>query len=517
MQTLYHTLFENASVFYVGMWANLDPIPVIPQNLRFLQIYVGSPCLCDGWKEVVIHVGTTALGRPLFGIAFICGRAWNPTLQMNISVIPLPREGVRRRRGVGLKTNHILPRLATKTVAIPRVAFASTQHVLSALRPLPEEGELVPCGLFRVGSWLTALDLNSALLILLLLPYPNLATDVKKFILGSDTIQSRGGENMDWLKGMNNVVRHIEENLTQPIQYSALSQIVGCSVYEFSRIFSFMAGMSISEYIRRRRLSQAAFDIQSGEDKIIDIALKYCYESPTTFTRAFKELHGFAPLEARKNNPSLKIYPPISFSLTIKGGKEMKHRIEKKDVMGFKVNRLCGFRDPVNIENGIPMHFFNYTVAAMTNFREKDAPNRAGLFADIKKRAKEDGYGEDWQKWQSEKVENVILIDHGIWNLGPLSNTDGTPLNPCFENGQIRVFLGRMNDVDSKHSIPAATWAVFTFDNQMTEQNLSEAYTRILTEWMPISGYNRDMTVPHMEQYHAIDDTWEIWLPVMDK
>ena len=114
---------------------------------------------------------------------------------------------------------------------------------------------------------------------------------------------------MDWLKGMNNVVDYIEENLTQPIQYKSLSRTIGCSVYEFSRIFSFMAGVSISEYIRRRRLSQAAFDIQSGSEKIVDIALKYCYESPTTFTRAFKELHGIAPLSARKMSVSLKIYP----------------------------------------------------------------------------------------------------------------------------------------------------------------------------------------------------------------
>ena len=82
---------------------------------------------------------------------------------------------------------------------------------------------------------------------------------------------------MDWLKGMNDVVRHIEENLTEPIQYQVLARMVGCSLYEFSRIFSFMAGMSVSEYIRRRRLSQAVFDIQNGSEKMIDIALKYCY------------------------------------------------------------------------------------------------------------------------------------------------------------------------------------------------------------------------------------------------
>lgn len=117
---------------------------------------------------------------------------------------------------------------------------------------------------------------------------------------------------MDWLKGMNKVVDYIEENLTQPIQYEVLSRIVGCSVYEFSRIFSFMAGMSISEYIRRRRLSQAAFDIQSGDEKIIDVALKYCYDSPTAV-------------------------------LTIIGGNAMNFRIEKKE--SFQIIGLSGYEN----------------------------------------------------------------------------------------------------------------------------------------------------------------------------
>ncbi|MCL2407711.1 MAG: AraC family transcriptional regulator, partial [Defluviitaleaceae bacterium] len=120
---------------------------------------------------------------------------------------------------------------------------------------------------------------------------------------------------MDWLRGMNDIVEFIEENLAEPIQYELLSKIAGCSVYEFSRIFSFMAGMPVSEYIRRRRLSQAVFDIQNGKSKVIDIALKYCYESPATFTRAFKELHGTTPLAARKTGVRLKTYPPISFIL----------------------------------------------------------------------------------------------------------------------------------------------------------------------------------------------------------
>ena len=134
---------------------------------------------------------------------------------------------------------------------------------------------------------------------------------------------------MDWLKGMNNVVNYIEENLTQPISYETLGKMTGCSAYEFSRIFSFMTGVAISEYIRRRRLSRAVFDIQQGSEKIIDIAFKYCYESPSTFTRAFREMHGTTPLQASKTGISLKMYPPISFVLTIKGVSEMTFKMEK--------------------------------------------------------------------------------------------------------------------------------------------------------------------------------------------
>ena len=93
---------------------------------------------------------------------------------------------------------------------------------------------------------------------------------------------------MDWLNGLNRVMRYIEENLTEQLDKEILARMVGCSIYEFSRVFSFLTGMSVSEYIRCRRLSQAVFDIQGGKEKIVDIALKYGYESPAAFTRAFK-------------------------------------------------------------------------------------------------------------------------------------------------------------------------------------------------------------------------------------
>ncbi len=88
----------------------------------------------------------------------------------------------------------------------------------------------------------------------------------------------------------------MEKNLSGAIRYEDMARMVGCSVYEFSRVFSFVAGVPVSEYIRRRRLTQAAFDLRQGKGKVIDIALKYGYDSPSAFARAFKEAPRSGPL-----------------------------------------------------------------------------------------------------------------------------------------------------------------------------------------------------------------------------
>lgn len=135
---------------------------------------------------------------------------------------------------------------------------------------------------------------------------------------------------MDWLESMNRVAGYMEEHLTERVSYGAMARMTGCSVYEFSRIFSFMTGMSLSEYIRRRRLSQAVFDLQAGE-RVVDVGLKYGYDSPTAFARAFRELHGVSPTEARKPETRLKTYPPISFQFTIQGVSALEFRMERTE------------------------------------------------------------------------------------------------------------------------------------------------------------------------------------------
>ena len=124
---------------------------------------------------------------------------------------------------------------------------------------------------------------------------------------------------------------YIEENLDSEIEYTTLAGLACCSEFHFSRMFSSLTGVPLSEYIRRRRLTKAAFEIQTGNVKIIDIAFKYGYESPDAFTRAFRLLHGVTPNVAKQSGINLKAYPRLSFQIIIRGDAEMQYRIENID------------------------------------------------------------------------------------------------------------------------------------------------------------------------------------------
>ena len=124
---------------------------------------------------------------------------------------------------------------------------------------------------------------------------------------------------MDWQKCMNQAMEYIENNLSNKIDYITAAQFMNCSEYEFRRIFSFIAQIPLSEYIRRRRLTMAAADIQNGE-KIIDIAIRYGYESQAAFSRAFSQSHGLAPSLARDKGITLKSFPRLTFKLILMEG-----------------------------------------------------------------------------------------------------------------------------------------------------------------------------------------------------
>ncbi|WHX90359.1 AraC family transcriptional regulator [Peribacillus simplex] len=290
---------------------------------------------------------------------------------------------------------------------------------------------------------------------------------------------------MDLLKNMNGAIKFIEENLTNEIDFKEVARLAYCSEYHFKRMFSFLAGISLSEYIRRRRLSLAAFELKDNNIKVIDIAIKYGYSSPDSFARAFQHLHGITPSEARSNGHSLKAYPPMSFQLSIKGGSEMNYRIEEKEafhIIGIKK------RVPI-IFNGV-----NPEIASM---------------------------------WKSldEKTINELKNLSNVEPLGLLSASANFSEGRLEEKGELDHYIGAATtrecpDNLSQLEVDASTWAVFEAVGPFPE-TLQNVWGRIYSEWFPSSNYeqregpeilwneNKDITSPTFRS--------EIWVPVLKK
>lgn len=145
---------------------------------------------------------------------------------------------------------------------------------------------------------------------------------------------------MNWDERLNNVFDYIEKHLTSDIDIDKLACIMYQSKESFLRTFSFIMNISVYEYIRKRRMTLAALELQNSTVKVIDLAMKYGYESPEAFTRAFKAIHGISPSAARKKGVKLSLYPRISFLNTVKGDIEMDYQMDVNTEQ--KVN-LSGF------------------------------------------------------------------------------------------------------------------------------------------------------------------------------
>ncbi len=282
---------------------------------------------------------------------------------------------------------------------------------------------------------------------------------------------------MEWIERLNSAINYIEEHLKKDIDYDGLARIACCSTYHFQRMFSYMAGVPLSEYIRRRRMSLAAADIQGGEEKIIEIALKYGYDSPTAFNRAFQNIHGIAPSQARTEGVSLKAYPPISFKITIKGEAEMNYRIEKKDAF-----KIIGISKP--------------------------------LHQDI-----EENFAIVPQMWQEAAANGTIPKLAALMNIQPMGILG---VSACNELMQWKYYIAAASTLSApegleEYTVPAATWAIFSGEGQFL--SIQELEKRIVTEWLPTSGYEYG-NAPDIEVYLSPEPEnakYEIWIPVIKK
>lgn len=287
---------------------------------------------------------------------------------------------------------------------------------------------------------------------------------------------------MDFLKRMTEIIYYIEEHLIDDIDYNEIAKIVCCDVYQFGRIFSYTVGISLTDYIRNRRLSLAALDLQNGNVKVMDTALKYGYNSPESFARAFREMHGVSPKEVYATSVTLRMYPRIDFQITIKGVVKMDYRIEEKGAI-----KCVGgvYRIPKGA-NG-----FSYSW-------EK--------FLDIK--------NEKLGRTPNEVIRDKYKLYRApLWQVG---------LAHGLEDGSVEMSIGaQIGDGEypgfDLFEIPAATWAVFSGKGKVYE-GFDELFTKIFTEWLPSSGYEQAMTYT-VEIYPPGDSqndnyAFEIWVPI---
>ncbi|EEL85667.1 AraC family transcriptional regulator [Bacillus cereus] len=290
---------------------------------------------------------------------------------------------------------------------------------------------------------------------------------------------------MDSLKNMNAAMQYIEDNLTHEIDFKEVAKIAFCSEYHFKRMFSFLAGISLSEYIRCRRLTLAAFELKDSDAKVIDVAIKYGYNSPDSFTRAFQNLHGITPSEARSTSRSLKAYSPMTFQLSIQGGNEMNYRIEEKEP--FQI---------IGIQKRVPIVFngVNEEIASMWKSLDPGAIQTLKSLSNIEPT----GIISASTNFSEGRMEEKGELDHYIG----VATTKTCP-------GQFKQL-----------EVAASTWAIFEAIGPFPDA-LQNVWGRIYSEWFPSSNYElaegpeilwneqKDISSPNFRS--------EIWVPVLKK
>ena len=281
---------------------------------------------------------------------------------------------------------------------------------------------------------------------------------------------------MEWIDRLNDAISYIEGHLTDSIDTDQLGRIACCSAYHFQRMFSYMAGIPLSEYIRRRKMSLAAVDLQEKNIKIIEVAGKYGYSSPTAFNRAFQSVHGIAPSAVWNEGASIKSFPAITFKITVKGAEEMNYRIESREAF-----RIVGV--------SVPLH--------------KDIEENFTVIP---------------SKWAEVSMNGTLQKLIGLMDTPPMGVL-GISLCNDEEAWKYYISVSSSKDADGReeYTVPAATWAIFSGTG--TNQSIQELERRIVTEWLPTSGYEYG-SAPDIEVYLNPDPQnaqYEVWIPVVKR
>ncbi|MBQ8574635.1 MAG: AraC family transcriptional regulator [Clostridia bacterium] len=289
---------------------------------------------------------------------------------------------------------------------------------------------------------------------------------------------------MDWITGMQNAINYIEEHLTEEINYDKVADEAACSSFYFQRIFGILCDISLGEYIRNRRLTLAGNELNASDIKVIDIALKYGYESPESFTRAFSKFHGITPSEAKKNGSKLKSFSRLSVKITLSGGSMMDYKIVEKEA--FEIIEKV---EAHSIENDV---------------NAKSIPDF-------------------WTKSHNDGTVKTLLEN----------TTDRTFIfGVCYGNNSdcAKTFDYSIGAVYNKkavvpegfrrNTIPARTWAIFECKGAMPKA-MQDMWHKITSEFFPTSGYQPtyEMDIEAYTEGNMDESDYrsEIWIPVVKK
>ena len=246
---------------------------------------------------------------------------------------------------------------------------------------------------------------------------------------------------MDWVRTINNAVEYMENHLTDEITLADIARNVHLSAFHFQRAFSLLTDMSPAEYLRKRRLSQAGADLTGGEAKVIDVAMKYGYDSPESFTKAFTRFHGVSPMQVRKGSP-VQFMNRFTVRISIDGGCIMEYRIEKWEAMDLLVHAKEFHAETSETE--IPGFWDEY----YANEEYRKIPGYLGVCAQEKTDSDEFRYGIGCRASDVEGVPEGFEIIH----------------------------------------LPEYTWAVFKCVGPMPRA-IQDMWGQIYREWLPVSDY----------------------------
>lgn len=291
---------------------------------------------------------------------------------------------------------------------------------------------------------------------------------------------------MNWIQGIQRAIDYVESHITEELDYEEVARQAYSSSFHFQRVFGILCGFSLGEYIRQRRLSLAGEELSRANARVIEIALKYGYDTPESFSRAFTRFHGISPSEAKRGG-RVRIFTPLSVKLILTGGNKMDYRIEKRGTFQVVCKR-----------------------------RRVEKPQDANATPDITamwKACAEDGTMGKLIACMPEKP-----VMRGLLGICFSSELDAQQ----FPYGIGVEYDGKPVDTGLEIvTIPANTYAVFTSRGKMPEAFI-ETYHRIVTEFFPQSAQyeyaeNVEFEVYGSQNTDDPDYACEIWIAVKEK